>query len=123
MILRRSLAAMLCALLASSAVRAGDDDVSRPPALFFGFMDNVRLTNKARAALQNDRVLRPLKLVVVVKDGVAEVSGPVPSAQVADMVVGRLKVIEGIHDVRQSFHLKPEAGKTLVVAPPVQQQV
>jgi hypothetical protein len=74
----------------------------------------MRLTVLARRAFQHDRVLGPLNLSVKVRDGVATVWGPVPSAEVGRQAVARLEAINGIYEVRSDLHLRKPADKPLL---------
>lgn len=110
----RSLLAVVCALVALPAAAVAGEEIPQPPTVFHDIMNNHRLTIQARAALQREETLAPLKLVVVVKDGVAEVSGPVPSAEVARLAVRRLEAIDGVREVRKRFY-----AQATVEAPPM----
>ncbi len=93
-------------LLLCAAPLGAVEAPSRPPASALGLIRDLRLTVLARRAFQNDRELAPLNLGVRVRDGVATVWGPVPSADTARLVIARLEAITGIDEVRSELQVR-----------------
>lgn len=91
-----------------------DNDLHRPPKSALGLIRDMRLTIQAQRLLKADRVLAALKLKVVVHEGVAEVSGNVPSVEVGRDVVGKLEAIKGILEVHNNLQCKPALVKPTV---------
>jgi hypothetical protein len=60
----------------------------------------------ARAALQRDRELVTFNLFVRVEQGVATVSGPVPSRELGERAVRVLKKVRDIHEVRNQTRVE-----------------
>lgn len=64
----------------------------------------------ARAALQRDRELVSFNLIVRVEQGVATVSGPVPSRELGERAVRILKKVRDIHEVRNQTRVESFAA-------------
>jgi hypothetical protein len=84
-----------------------DNDQYRPPKSALGLIRDMRLTIQAQRLLKADRGLAPLKLKVEVRNGVAQLSGTVPSDGVGREAVGKLETIKGIEEVRSNFQYRP----------------
>jgi BON domain len=98
------LAALLLALSGSENILSGadpkeDKNPSRPT------FNEIEVTCRGRQALHSEPRLRPLNLFVSVKQGVATVSGPVPSEELARLAVQVLEKVTGIYEVRNQLSL------------------
>jgi hypothetical protein len=80
-----------------------------------GLIRDLRLSVQAERALKADRVLAPLNLRVKVRNGVAELSGSIPSDEVGRQAVAKVESVKGIEDVRPTFQYtkgaKPEVAE------------
>ncbi|MBI1914339.1 MAG: BON domain-containing protein [Planctomycetes bacterium] len=75
---------------------------------------DLELELHARRALQKDKALVPYNLFVRVEQGVATVSGAVPSPELAGRAVQALKKVRDIHDVRDHTRVETfEAEESL----------
>src|SRR5205085_4148116 len=92
----------LCVLLSLAVClpRAGAADMPSP--------DDMRLSLAARNALMDDFRFFYLNLGVPVKDGVATVWWPVPSADAPKQIVDRVSKVKGIKSVRNEMTVLPE---------------
>ena len=68
---------------------------------------DLQLTIYARRALLGDKDLAPLNVFVRVEEGVATLSGPVPSREMAEHAVAVVKKVEGIREVRNDLSVVP----------------
>jgi osmotically-inducible protein OsmY len=68
---------------------------------------DVQLTLQARNALWQESPFDKLNLGVSVKDGLAILSGPVPSTAVADLAVAKLRNLSGIRGVTNETYVPP----------------
>jgi len=98
------LAALLLALSGSENILSGadpkeDNNPGRPT------YNEIEVTCRGRKALNSEPRLRPLNLFVRVKQGVATVSGPVPSEELARLAVQILEKVSGIYEVRNQLNL------------------
>jgi hypothetical protein len=82
------------------------DAPPRPPPGALGLIRDLRLTVLARRALQTDRDLTTLNLGVRVREGVAEIWGPIPDVKAARQAVVCLETIPGIVRVQTDFFEK-----------------
>src|SRR2546429_680854 len=93
------LLATLLALLSPVAALA------EPPAHRSSSHD-IELELHARRALQKDNTLAPYNLFVRVEQGVATVSGAVPSRELGGRAVQALKKVRDIHEVRNQTRVE-----------------
>ena len=66
-----------------------------------------QLTLRARNALWDEAPFDKLNLGVSIRDGVAYLSGPVPSMAVGDQAVARLRSVRGIRGVKDETFVPP----------------
>jgi hypothetical protein len=66
-----------------------------------------QLTLQARHALWGDAPFDKLNLGVSVRDGVAILSGPVPSSAVGNQAVAKLRTVPGVRDVKNETYVPP----------------
>jgi hypothetical protein len=111
---RQSILVLVAAvsLIAAASPAQADEGDGRPPGFAIGLIRDLHLKNLAERALSSDRVLAPLDLSVKVRNGVAEISGSVPSAEVGRQAVAKLETIQGISDVRPRFRYPNPAPMT-----------
>lgn len=69
--------------------------------------NDVRLTLESRQSLNADAKLAGLNLGVTVKAGVATLFGPVPSEELARRAEARVRVVNGLQNVRNDLHVAP----------------
>jgi hypothetical protein len=69
--------------------------------------NDVRLTLESRQSLNADEKLAALNLGVTVKSGVATLFGPVPSEELARRAESRVRVVNGLRNVRNELHIAP----------------
>jgi hyperosmotically inducible protein len=110
--MRRSLLGLSGAVLLTALAGPVEADESppRPPASALGLIRDLRLTTLAKRALHADRVLAPLNLSVKVQNGVAELSGTVPSDEVGRQAVAKVETVKGISEVRANFRYQGPAA-------------
>ena len=68
---------------------------------------DVQLALQARSALWDQSPFDKLNLGVSVRDGVATVSGPLPSTAVAEQAIALLKAVPGIRSVVNDTYIPP----------------
>jgi BON domain len=71
--------------------------------------DDIRLTLESRQSLNADAKLAALNLGVAVKSGIATLVGPVPSEELARRAEARVRVVNGLRNVRNELHVAPPA--------------
>ena len=69
--------------------------------------DDWQLGLQARHALWDESPFDKLNLGVSVRDGVAVLTGPVPSTAVAAQAVAKLRTVPGVRDVRNETYVPP----------------
>jgi osmotically-inducible protein OsmY len=92
------MAALVLGLLTGAAI--ADPPAGTPPS-------DQQLALQARYALWDNPTWEKLNLGVTVRQGVAFLSGPVPSSAVADEAIERLRKVTGIRDVKNETYLPP----------------
>jgi hypothetical protein len=111
---RRALLAVLALGLTLTA--GGAAPPALPPAARSRGRD-LELTVHARRALQVDARLGPLHLGVRVRDGVATLWGPVPTAEDVRRAVKVLEVVPGLAAVRSELRLEKGQPENLLAVP------
>src|SRR5688572_26384722 len=91
---------VLASLLVAAAARGAPADAAGTGA-------DWPLTLQARNALWDDPLLAKLNLGVRVREGIAILHGPVPSQEVAEMAVGRLRRVPGVRGVLNETYPPP----------------
>jgi osmotically-inducible protein OsmY len=82
-----------------------------------------QLALHARNTLWDEAPFDKLNLGVTVRDGVAYLSGPVPSSAVADQAIARLRKVAGIRDVKnETFVPAPDEPQARAMPHPVTAQ-
>lgn len=92
------------ALGAGLAMRpgAGHAADTAPPASATPALSDIVLARSALAAIDADRGLRDVNLVVSVVNGVAVIGGPVPNTGIAKRAEQVIRQVEGVKDVRNT---------------------
>jgi len=112
--LRRSFVwAVAGPLILVTSVGRAIDPPHRPPACALSKISDMTASIRAKHILDTDRVLGRLNLSVQVEDGVATISGPVPSGDVAQMAVVKLQAIPDIVEIRHRFYRHGSDGPLL----------
>jgi hypothetical protein len=105
-------------LIASATPVGAEEGEGRPPGFAIGMIRDLRLKSLAERTLGADRVLAPLDLSVKVRNGVAEVSGSVPSEEVGRQAIAKLETIRGINEVRANFRYTGSPPTAASLFPP-----
>jgi hypothetical protein len=102
--------ALAAALLLTCTVRAADTDPA--PAAANGIRD-LEIEVRARHVLFTDAELAPFNLGVTVRNGVAVVSGPVPSPEMRAKALKKIEGVRGIFKVESDMYVARDAGQWL----------
>jgi osmotically-inducible protein OsmY len=97
--------------------RDGKSPADKAPRKWPGLRD-VQLQIKAKDVLSKDAALGPLNIQVWVREGNAELCGPVPAPEHIDRAVQAVKKIEGIFKVSNKLYVAPPRAAEFTVPLP-----